>query len=196
MSFIALDEAKAFLNISSNANDNELQEFIDAATAAWVSRVGPLDGSPVFDEWYDGGGPVIALRHTPVQSVTSITEAYSDTLAYTLVSDPLDGTGSGGAYGYSADLARGIITRRTAGTATSFAPGIRNVHVVYVAGYPANGVPSDIRYAVKALLKQMWETQRGSGNVPGGQPDNYVPVALWPPRAQAVAESYLVPGIA
>jgi hypothetical protein len=191
---ISLDEAKTFLDITSSTYDSELGGFITTASLAWVNRVGPVAGSPVYDEWYNGGGPTIVLRHTPVQSITSITEAYTDSIAYTLTSDPLDGTGTSGTYGYTLETSRGLLVRRASGFPISFASGTRNIHIVYVAGYATT--PADIKEAVMSLLKQGWETQRGPARRPGNDPPPQGYMGLWPSRAQDIANSYLVPGIA
>jgi hypothetical protein len=191
---ISLDEAKDFLNIDNDISDFEISGFITSASLAWVNRVGPVAGATTYDEWYDGGGSTIVLRHTPVTSVTSITEAYTDSLTYTLTADPLDGTGVSGFYGYTLEKERGLLVRRANGTSLAFAKGVRNVHIVYVAGYTT--APEDIKEAVKALLKQGWETQRGGSRRPGSEPAPQGYMGLWPSRAQDIANSYLVPGIA
>lgn len=190
---ISLPEAKSFLNIDVTTYDTEIGAFISAASAAWINRVGPVAGSTVYDEWHDGGGPTIVLRHPPVQSITAITEAFTDSIAYTLTNDPLDGTGVGGAYGYTLEKDRGLIVRRAVGTPVPFAYGLRNVHVTYVAGYATT--PADITQAVQLLVKHMWETQRGGR--PGSQQQQQPMSSFtWPPRVDEIADSYIVPGIA
>lgn len=192
---ISLNEAKDFLNEDTTVNDAEISNFITAASTAWVSRVGPVAGSPTYDEWYDGGGPTIALRHIPVQSVTSITEAYTDSIAYTLTADPLDGTGGGGAYGYTLDQTTGLLVRRAVGTPVPFAAGIRNVHVVYTAGYATT--PEDVKQAVKLLLRHMWETQRGTIRSPRNTSIDTTGAGFtWPNRVLEIANAYMLPGIA
>lgn len=191
---ITLDEAKSFLNITSTASDAELADFISAASAAWVSRVGPVAGSPEYSEWYDGGRPEIVLRHTPVQAVTSVTEAYTSSLEYVLNPEVLDGSG-GGAWGYTVDLSAGVVIRRATGVAVPFASGRRNVHVVYTAGYAA--VPADVQHAVKLLLRHMWETQRGGFLTSSGEAEFAPGISYtWPRRVEEIAAAYIVPGIA
>lgn len=187
---ISLNEAKDYLNISSSTSDAELGPFITAASQAWVNKVGPVAGSPTYSEWYDGGGYFISLRHTPVQSITSITEALTATSVYTLNALVLDGTGSSDAYGYTFDQETGLLTRRASGAPSLFAAGIRNIHVTYVAGYAT--VPEDIKLAIKDLVHDMWQSQRATlrgGEVP-------TPPSLWPRRAAEIASAYYVPGIA
>lgn len=192
---LTLPELKDFLNITTNTYDTELGSFVSRASQAWVTKVGPVAGSPTYDEWYDGGGSRIVLRHTPVQSITTITEAYQTSLAFTLTEQTLDGTASGGAYGYTLDKGTGTVARRINGVPVGFANGFRNIHIVYVAGYVTT--PDDIKLAVADIARDMWQTQRGPGRSRGSGADTEVPpMGLWPRRAQDIANSYLVPGIA
>lgn len=191
-------DIKAFLNIptTDTSFDTQLGLFVDAASQMIVNRIGPVAGSPTYDEWYDGGSPSIVLRHTPVQSITSITESYGSSAVYTLTAQVLDSGSVGGAYGYSGDLSRGLLTRRVSGIATHFAAGLQNVHVVYVAGYAT--VPADIEQAAKLLIQHMWATQRGGSKRPGqGNDDIYVGLSFtWPRRVEEILSAYYIPGIA
>lgn len=191
---VSLDSAKSFLNISGTASDAELQTFIDAAIALWEGRVGPVSVQ-TYSEWYDGGRPQIVLRHTPVVSVASITEAFSSALAYTLTAETLDGSAGGDAWGYTLDTETGLITRRATGFVIDFANGRRNVHVTYDAGY--SSVPVDIQQGILLLIKHMWATQRGPGSIMGTGGEDYTPGAgfIWPNRVQEIAQAHMVPGI-
>jgi hypothetical protein len=191
---ITLQEAKDFLNITSSNYDTELPLFVSAASQMWVRRVGPVAGSVSYDEWYSGGRPTIVLRHTPVQSVTAVTEALNTSLAYTLTAEVLDGQTGGDAYGYTIDKDLGLLVRRMNGIAANFAPGINNVRVTYVAGFATT--PEDIKIAVKVLTKRLWDSQRGGTTRPGQAPEAPAPMRLWPPMAEDIAMTYLVPGIA
>lgn len=193
---VTIDEAKQFLNITVTTFDTELASFITAASQMWINRVGPV-GSAAFDEWYDGGVPQIALRHVPIQSVTSVVESYGSTVHYTLTEQVLDGSVSMDAWGYTIDTTTGMLTRRATGVAVPFAPGRRNVHVQYSAGYTA--VPEDIKHAVFLLIMHFWQTQRGGSKRPGqGGTDDWRPdfAFTWPSRVEEIAASYRLPGIA
>lgn len=192
---IALADAKEFLNITSAAEDSKLSAFISAASQMWVNRCGPVSSS-AFDEWYDGGATQIALRHTPVLSITKVEESFTAATLYPLVEQTLLPGGDTSAWGYSVDLTTGVITRRAAGVVVNFQGGLRNIHVVYAAGYAA--IPADITHAVKLLVKHMWATQRGGGARPGQGGDMPDPTSfyMWPQRVQEIANYYSTPGIA
>lgn len=193
---VTLQQAKDFLNITTTTFDSELGGFIDAASQMITNRIGPVSGSPTYDEWYDGGRPQIVLRHTPVQSVTSITESYGAATSYTLTPVTLDSGSVAGSFAYTVDLSAGIITRRAAGVAMPFAPGVQNIHVVYTAGYAT--VPADLVQATNLLISHMWTTQRGGSKRPGTGGDDWNPSHLesWPPRVEEILENYFIPGIA
>jgi hypothetical protein len=192
---IALADAKDFLNITSTVDDAKLGEFISAASQMWINRCGPV-ASSAFDEWYDGGGTQISLRHTPVLAITKVEESFTAATLYPLVEQTLLPGGDSGAWGYSVDLTTGTVTRRAAGVVVNFQPGLRNIHVVYTAGFGA--IPADIVHAVKLLVKHMWATQRGGGQRPGTGGDMPDPANfyMWPQRVQEIANYYSTPGIA
>ena len=194
---VTVAEVKTFLNITVSTFDTQVSDFIDAASQMIVNRVGDIAGSPTRDEWYDGGAAQILLRHTPIQSITSITESFGSSVVYTLTPQVLDSGTATGAWGYSVDLTTGLLTRRVSGIATRFAVGVQNIHVVYVAGYAT--VPADIKQATKLMLQHMWVTQRGGSKRPGqGGDDEWTPAHLqaFPPRVEQILANYYVPGIA
>lgn len=191
---IALQDAKDFLNITTPDTDVELATFVTAASQMWVSRGLPGNTTSTLDEWYDGGSPRISLRHVPVVSVSSVVETIG-TIAYTLTQ--VDPGVSSSAWTYSVDLTTGLLVRRSAGIATSFYPGVRNVHVTYVAGMAA--IPADIAQAIKLLVKHLWTTQRGGARRPGaggGDDTTNMTAYSWPWRVDEIARAYYVPGIA
>ena len=193
-----LAEAKTFLNITNNTSDASVQSMLSAASDMIQNRIGPVGGSPTFDEWYDGGSTKIVLRHTPIQSITKITEAWAATAIYTLNASVLDGTPTDtGSWGYSVDLSAGIITRRAAGFAVPFAPGVQNVHVQYVAGYAT--VPEELKLAAKLMVQHMWATQRGGAKRPGLGGDDSGPASdfdAFPSRVEEILSNFYTPGIA
>lgn len=193
-----LSDAKAFLNITNAASDQAVQQFLTSASDMIQNRVGPVGGSPTFNEWYDGGSTKIVLRHTPVQSVTKITEAWGVTAIYTLNASVLDGSATDtGPWGYSVDLSAGIITRRAAGFAVPFARGVQNVNVQYVAGYTT--VPAELVLATKLLVQHMWATQRGGSKRPGLGGDDSGPASdfdAFPSRVEEILANFYNAGIA
>ncbi len=190
---ITVSAAKSFLKITDSSSDTELSDVVDTASSLIAARIGPVAGSPVFDEWYDGGGCQIMLRHAPVQSVTSVTESYG-TAVYTLTANVLDGGSGLAAYGYTLDAAAGILTRRSSGVVVPFGRGLLNVHVVYVGGYPV--VPVDLQVAAKLLTKHLWSARRGGTRRGQSQDVNPQDFDDFPRLVAEILETYQTPGIA
>ena len=194
---ITLSDAKTFLNITGTVNDAELANFISTASDMIVSRIGPVAGSPTYDEWYDGGSPQILLRHTPIQSITSVNESWYGQVTYTLTPQVLDDGLAKSIYGYTVDVSEGILTRRQSGAVGRFAPGLLNVHVVYVAGYAV--VPSELQMAAKILLKHYWAERRGGSKRPGQGGDDMADLRNegdFPARVEEILANFYIPGIA
>lgn len=138
---------------TQTGDDEDLRDLLVAATGPMEDICGAIVPRP-FDEWYDGGGMLIALDHSPVISVATVTESIGSTR--TLTAQPLDGV-SMDAYGYTIDKDLGVLTRRAAGVATPFAPGRSNVHVTYTAG--RQQVPWSILRATRRLVLWLWQTE-------------------------------------
>ncbi|MFI0894890.1 hypothetical protein [Streptomyces sp. NPDC020983] len=158
---VDLASVKAHLNIptSDTRQDDELIGFVLAAADLARDVVGPVLPE-VHTEWHDGGRTTIALDWQPVASVASVTE-YIAASTYLLTEQPL-GTGGMDAYGYTTDLERGTITRRAVGGAILFAPGSRNVKVVYTAGR-AGVVPYSVRLGTLELIRHLWQLTQQPG---------------------------------
>lgn len=177
MSAVSLADVKTHLNMTTTANDTELQRFIDVAETAIGHWVGPLTPTAVTEK-LNGGGTSLVLRY-PAVSLTSI--AYADGTASTL-SD------------YDLDTATGIVYWNF-GTAGRFPGSSRNVTVTYQAGFTS--LPADLVHAVKELVRHLWETQRP--NKPGRTSgDEFVPGSLdtYPPRVQGLLAPYRTPVVA
>lgn len=141
--------------------------FISAATTVVEQISGPVVQRS-FDEWYSGGGRSIQLDNFPViGSLTTVVESYGANAIWTLTEQPLDGSNGFDAYGYTIDRPSGQLVRRFSGVASPFAPGVRNVHVVYTAGMCADTahVPPNIAEAALELIRINWEPVQ-QGNAP------------------------------
>lgn len=144
MSTVPLSAVKTHLNITSTAQDGELQAFIDAAETAIEQRVGPLCPVVTTERSRANGGTFV-LGTTPVVSLTSLT--------------PVGGT----AYDVATldvDVLAGTVGRTSGG---SFSTG--NFDIVYVAGRAT--CPADLELAVKELVRHLWESQRTPARFPG-----------------------------
>jgi len=182
MSAVTLADVKAHLNMAGSGNDTELQRFIDVAEAAISNLVGPL--TPVtVTEVHNGGRGSIVLRQPVAVSLTSV--AYAD--------------GSAGSSSYTLDGTTGILYYGD--SYGCFPGGPRNVTVTYLAGWAS--LPADLVHAVKELVRELWETQRGAST--GARPgftDTQDPtyggggLPLMPPRVVQMLEPYIVPKVA
>lgn len=135
VSIISLAEAKTFMNMTDTADDDELREFIAAASGVVEEYLGQIVArrTVVEDHVLDGSGVVI-LRAAPVVSLTSVAAP--------------DGTGAVDVSGVSVDLANGIVSLASTGP----------VRFTFVAGFSV--VPARIIKATQIICAHLWSTQR------------------------------------
>lgn len=180
MALVTLEEAKRQLDITGTTEDVELQTYIDALPAVIEGFVGVVEQREIVDT-ITGDGPVLAVLHPPLVSVTSL---------------------SGGGTSYGADT---LTVNSVAGTIAqsgggSFPAGTYTV--TYTAGRPS--VPPTIKLAALVLLQHLWRTQRASrGGLAGGGDDFSVtePIPGFgyavPHRVMQLLDSFrLPPGVA
>lgn len=176
---LGLVEARRHLRIPSTdaARDEEIRDFLDAATELCEDHVGRAYRRRTIVEQHDGGRGALLLRLSPVASVTSVAES-GTTLT---------------AGDYTLDAAAGVLHRGSTTSSATWACGRQNVSVTYVTAVA--GSPGRVRQAVKVTLAHLWRTQRG-GELPrlAGNEDDYAAGAAWSlPRA---AEELLGPDYA
>lgn len=194
---VSLADTKSYLRITSTNDDALLNIFINGAGAAATYWFGEWGSLTVTGEVHDGGYPTILLRHTPVLSITTLTE-YVGVSAYTLTSQPEGSTVNN--YGYSLDIPEaGLVTRRSgAGTPMPFLGGARCVVATYVAG--RTSVPDDIYLAALEDIRGLWQQtqQGGRPNFGGAEEAGWTvgPLHQFPRLASLAASSQRVPGIA
>lgn len=143
MSTVKLAEAKTHLNITKSDADGELQSTIDAAEATIAQHVGPLAPTTVTATLR--GSSLLLLPTAPVISLTSITGASGGALT---VGD------------FTLDAAAGIVTYSSGAWF-----GSQWYTVVYQAGRTT--CPADLLFAVKELVRHLWESQRNPARFPG-----------------------------
>lgn len=149
LSFLDLSTAKAFLNITSTTNDDELRDFIQVATAC-ASEYSGLQLAPVaVEETHDGCGQHVWLRKPKALSVTTVVESGA-----TLAADD-----------YSVRHGGQALLRRAGSAPGVWLGGIDAVTVTYFAGVQGNDLVL-ASHAVKQMLKHLWSTQRGSKRAP------------------------------
>jgi hypothetical protein len=140
---VSVDEAIAHLRatqtINSDADREQVQWLCLVATDAIERDLDRILVRRAVTEVHNGSQHAIILRHTPVISVTSVTESG-------VLVDPS---------GYLLDSATGFLYRGTTSYANRFAWGYQNVSVTYVAGY-ANP-PRVARLAALNLVQSLYQ---------------------------------------
>lgn len=150
---VSLDDARTFLRLraTDTADDEKIQGLLETATDLLEDVCGRI--IPVsFTEWFDGGVGTYVVRHTPLVSVTSMTEYYG-LVAYTLTEQPLGAQMN--AYAFTKDPSTGQVVRRTfGGQAAMFPEGTKNIVITYKTGY--SPIPSSILNAARELVKHLY----------------------------------------
>lgn len=141
---LSLDDAKAALNLTGTSNDEELREYIEAATDLIERHIGPVIPRSVTETVSARDGRIY-LSTTPVISVTSVTAVLNSGDTYA-------------AADFVVSSAAGIVqlADRSAVTSDLYT-------VVYQAGRQG-AVPARWLQAARVLLRHLWSTQRGSSS--------------------------------
>jgi hypothetical protein len=146
---LSLADAKAHLNIVSSAHDDELRGWVEAVTAAVETFTGPVVIRTVVEEHNTCGQTTLALRQTPVLSLTSLTSVLSGGTSYAV--DGLDVSSWGTVRSLTGSPFHGVL------------------RATYVAGRQV--VPAAISSAAKIILQHLWKTQQGPGRPQRGLDD-------------------------
>ena len=145
ISIISLAEAKAHLDMTATADDDELRNFLQAATELVESKVGPCVRRTVTERVTEGTCELV-LRCHPVISVTSVTSVWPGGPSWTTADLLVDGDA-------------GIVCQKSM---WPFWYGPWDV--VEVVGRAV--IPERFLHAAKEQLRHLWETQRGSSQAP------------------------------
>lgn len=148
-SLLSLADAKAHLDLTSTTHDEEIREYLEAATEIVESYIGPVVRRS-HTARLCGYRREIALPHTQVQSITSITVVRDGSTPVTL-SD------------LSINTDAGVVTYKNG---SLFPYG--DMDWVYVVG--RSFVKANWTLAAKIIVKHNWETQLG--NLPSIQGDS------------------------
>lgn len=188
---LTLADAKRHLVVTETTHDAVIQDLINAAVGVIEGLIGPITPK-TYTETYSGGGYTIVLRHTPVVSVSSVTENWG-TINYTLTNQPVGQATD--AYGYDIENPySGTLARRTVGSFPfQFFPGEGNVAVTYTAG--RTSVPPDVKLALIRQLRLLWADYQ-SGRTTGKQSQQGPLPMVDPYIADLLGPHMLVPGIA
>jgi len=146
---LSLADAKSHLNITTTTYDDELREFIEAATEIVESYVGPVV-SRTHTARVCGYRYKIPLLHTQVTAVTNITVIRTNTSPITLTDLTIDSPA-------------GVISYKNG---IAFPYG--DMDVTYTVG--RTSVKTNWTLAAKIIVKHNWDTQLG--NLPSIQGDS------------------------
>jgi hypothetical protein len=164
-SIVELDDIKDYLNFSTTdrTHDGELLRFAAGLTPVVEFIVGPVLPK-TYTERYNGGSPVISLRHRPIISVSNVV-AVLGPIAYTLTQVP--SRDQGVIYGYFFDPAGSIWCTTAGGGLQPFFGGSDSITVTYTAGFVKT--PENIRMGMLELIRVNYQqTQQGGGGRIGG----------------------------
>ena len=180
----SLAEAKAHLNgvNPSGADDDELRNFIIAATEVVESKVGPCARRTITQRITEGRVELV-LRQRPVLSVTSVTSIWPGGPTWT-TSQLIVDTDAG-------------IVQQTWPWPFWYGPW----DVTYVAGRAV--IPERYLHACKEQLRHLWETQRGTtpllAPLGAGGAEEFVSSSGWafsvPNRVVELLQDEAVPAI-
>lgn len=138
---IGLAEAKAHLGAVGPGDEDELRNFLLAATEVVESKVGPCTRRDVTERVYEGSSRLVLTQH-PVISVTSVTSVWPGGPSWASAALRVDGD---------------------AGIVELAQPGIfwwGPWDVVEMVGRVI--IPERFIHAAKEQVKHLWETQRGA----------------------------------
>lgn len=192
VALITTANLKTFLGISGSSEDTILDSIVNAASKMIQSFCGKALVQATYTEYYDGSGvEELILKNYPIASVTSLN---------------IDGSRT---FGSSTDInvADNVIIDANSGIITLwhnysvFPKGLRNVKVVYVAGYATNAIPYDLQQACKQtammIYKRQYQDQKvGIASETIGDKTTTYELADIPKTAQAIIKRYQKQGSA
>jgi len=175
---LSLADAKKHLSKTGTSDDDEIRSWVESITAGIEGLCGPVIVRTVTERHDGRRVPLIALRHTPVLTVSSVAAILTGGTTYT-VSD-LD-----------VDTVTGVVQRKDAGTLTG------PLRVTYTAGRRI--VPAAMSSAARIILQHLWRTRQGPSRPQRGVQDFDVTEPIQgfgyaiPNRALQLLEPYRLP---
>lgn len=165
-SLLSLADAKAHLNITSTTHDDELREFLEAATEIIESHVGAIVRRTHTDKLL-GGGETILLPHMQVLEVTALTLDRDGSSPLALSDLSIDGPA-------------GILRLKSCAL---FPYGWLNITYKVGRAY----VKPNWTLAAKDIVKYNWRSQLGGlPAIQGDQQDAPLPGFMIPPSVAAL----------
>lgn len=163
---IYVNDLKEFMNITTNADDEIIENVIASATSyieAYCGRKFLYDNddwgvytssTTPHDSIYDGGEQFIYLTQFPVISITSI---------YYVSSVATDGTITTEAYN-AGDYTTNKLTGRVTHLRT-WKAGEQNIYVNYKAGYLYADIPAALKQACREIAKIFYFDRQANPNI-------------------------------
>jgi hypothetical protein len=188
VSLPTLPDLKEHNNQLSAADDDELQNHLDAAVEVVEGLIGPVAEDTVTETHYGLNSSVLVLKQMPVGALTAVSSRAGSTTTALTLSD------------YELDPATGLV--RLANGSWFYG----NFTVTYTTGRA--DVPASIRLAILIVAEHLWETQRMPGQSRDSAPAGFggldgIPDAsssgrgfLIPNRAEELLRPYMWPVIA
>jgi hypothetical protein len=173
---LSLADAKAHLNITTTTHDDELREYLEAATEIVENYVGPIVRRTHTARVHGGRRCVIPLPHTQVTAVTAVTAVWDGSSPINLADLSIDGPA-------------GVVSFKNR---QGFPYG--ETDWTYTVG--RSSVKANWTLAAKIIVKHNWETQLG--NLPSIQGGDLVDMTagtgyLVPFRAMSLLQPDQVP---
>jgi len=159
-SVVTLQDVKVHLryNPTDTTDDLAMMGFIYAVNDVIEAECGVVVPKS-YDEYYDGGGNYIYLRHRPVLSIENVEEGWG-WFNYELDYQQVNTVPAGSMFAYSIDSPEaGGISRRSAGNVCiPFVPGTKNIRVEYTAGL--DSIPGAVRLAALEIIAHWWQNSQ------------------------------------
>jgi uncharacterized phiE125 gp8 family phage protein len=156
---VSLDEAKLYLRVDTNADDDAIAAMIASARTLFERETDRAlldqDWDFILDRWPEpgcDGRRVIDLPLGPVSAISEIT-----------VSDGAGGATDVPSSDYVADFAGGRLTEVAAGKWPLPRAAAAGIRIAFTAGFGASAedVPADIRGVLLALVGELYENRGG-----------------------------------
>jgi hypothetical protein len=175
---LSLADAKKHLSKATDADNDEIRSWIESITAGIEGLCGPVVVRTVTERHDGRRVPLIALRQTPVLSVTSVVPILTGGTTYAVSDLDVDST-------------TGVVQRLDGGTFTG------PLRWTYQVGRRI--VPAAMSSASRIILQHLWRTRQGPARPTRGGDDYSVtePIAGFgyaiPNRALQLLEPYRLP---
>ena len=153
MAIFTLEEAKVFLEITTDTSDALLNEIVDGVNALLESYCGRIFDSTTYVEYYDGNeADSIVLDKWPVTSITSIYDDSNREFTSVSLIDPTY-------YTFYPESGKVSLLVSTWGGEV-FQLGFRNVKITYIAGYTSVTMPKDLKLIAADIVSKKFKSFR------------------------------------